>query len=104
KDVPAVSVDGIGGVEDFADFRLIMREIIERDEPAKRGHVTRQHLRGFTLIKLGGAVPGDALEGCGKFRLAQRVSGVKKFAAVQENAAAHREALQAGTLLVQFLS
>src|SRR5208283_2003445 len=102
ENFPAMGVDGVTGVEGFANFRLVMGEIIEGDESAKRGHVASQHPRGLALIKLGGAVPGDALEGGSEFRLAQRVSGVKELAAVQEDAAAHREALQAGALFLEF--
>jgi len=41
EDFPTMGVDCVAGVENFADFRLVMGEIIEGDEPAERRAMSR---------------------------------------------------------------
>ena len=89
-------------MQGFANFRLILREIFERDETAHTLHVVHDQLRGFAAIKLGCAVFRDALESCGQLGLTEGIAGVKHFSVVQKNAPADGELLQLGAFVLQF--
>src|SRR5882762_7695379 len=90
------------GAQNFADFRLVLVEIVERDEAAEPRHVIHERASGFAAIELGRAVPGDAFESGGKVRLTERISRLKHFAVVQKDPAADGEALQSGVLFFEF--
>ena len=88
--------------QDFADFRLVVRKVLERNDATVLGHFVREQMRRFAAIKLTGTFLGDALECGGKLWLLQRVPSFKHAAAVQKNLFTRRESLQAGTLFLQF--
>src|SRR2546429_5154181 len=90
------------GLQDLADFRLVLGEIVESDETTEPRHVVDQHASGFAAIELRGAFPGDAFESGGEFRLTERISRLKHFAVVQENIAAGRRKLQIPSVLRRF--
>src|SRR6267378_6274091 len=87
----------------FAHLRLVLGEIVECDETTKPRHVIHERASGFAAIELGRAVPGDAFESGGKFRLTERISRLKHFAVVQKDPAADGEALQSGVLFFEFV-
>src|SRR5271155_5704588 len=93
--------DFVFGMKHFADFRTVLREIVERDDAAVARYVVDHDARGFSTVELGGAIFGDALKRSREFRLAQRVARMQHLAVIQENALADRKLLKAGFLLVQ---
>ena len=60
------------GLQDLADFRLVLGEIVERNETIEPRHVVDQHASGLAAIEFRGAFPGDAFESGGEFRLTDR--------------------------------
>src|SRR5882762_6589604 len=89
--------------QNFADFRLVLGEVVERDEATEARHVVYQSASGFAAIKLGGAVLGNPLECGGELRLTKRIPRLKHLAVVQENSAADGETLETGALLCEFM-
>src|SRR6267378_3799912 len=87
----------------FARLRPVLGEIVECDETTKPRHVIHKRASGFAAIELGRAVPGDAFESGGKFRLMERISRLKYFAVIQKNRAADGKALQGGALFFEFV-
>src|SRR3989442_5894238 len=76
------------GLQDLADFRLVLGEIVERNETIEPRHVVDQHASGLAAIEFRGAFPGDAFESGGEFRLTERFSRLKHFAVGPEDMAA----------------
>ena len=89
--------------QNFAGFRLVLSEIVESDETAEPGHVVHKCVGGFAAVEFGCAVPGDAFESSGKFRLTECISRLKHFAVVQEDPAADGETLESRTLFFEFV-
>ena len=95
-----MAIDLIMGAEDFANDGLIAGEIFGGDDAAVVLHIGNEHAGGFTAVKIGGAVCGDALQRGGEFRLAENVADFVTFAVVlgiaEKDALADGELLQAG--------
>src|SRR2546429_9833158 len=92
------------GLQDLADFRLVLGEIVERDETTEPRHIVDQHASGFAAIELRGTFPGDAFESGGQFRLTERISGPKNFAVVQEDKATRSETMHILAFLLEFVN
>src|SRR6267143_602851 len=102
QDFPGMAIAIVLGAQNFADFRPVLGEIFERYETAEPRHVIHKRASGFAAIELGRALPSDAFESGGKFRLTERISRLKHFAVVQKDPAANGEPLQSGVLFFEF--
>src|ERR1051325_11339962 len=90
--------------QDVADFRLVVRKILERNHDAALDHFVHEQMRRFAAIKLRSTFLGNALECSGKLWLLERIPTFEPVAAVQKNQFTGREDLQTETFFVQFRS